>query len=152
MKEDFEFLEEKLFLKEDVISILEEIAEIEQLIFKSKNLLSEKTKNDILHQFFLKLEREGKVDLDLKKQFEFLEELKNYLQNLPVLKMEIAFFPPKKTIEKFSDWLKKEVGKKFILDIYFNQKIVGGAILEYGGKYKNFSLAKEIDKFFERKS
>jgi F0F1-type ATP synthase delta subunit len=154
MAEMLEFLEEKIFEKEDLISILEEISQLEQLVFKSRALLSEKSKkleDENLYQFFLKLEERGEINLDQKKQFDFLEKLKDWLKKLPILKLEIAFLPSEKTIEKISQWLKKEVGKKIILDVYFNPKIVGGAILEYEGKFANFSLAKEIDKIFYEK-
>jgi F0F1-type ATP synthase delta subunit len=150
----FEFLEEKIFEKEDLISILEKISQLEQLVFKSDGFLSEKSErlgDKNLYQFFLNLEEKKEISIDRKKQFDFLEKLKNWLKELPVLKLEIAFLPSEKTIEKISQWLKKEIGKKIILDIYFNPKIVGGAILEYEGKFANFSLAKEIDKIFYEK-
>jgi F0F1-type ATP synthase delta subunit len=154
MEKNFSFLEERIFEKEDLISILKEISQLEQLVFKSQAPLSkksEKTKERILHQFFLKLEERGEIGLDQKEQFDFLEELKKWLKELPILKLEIAFSPSKKLIERISQWLKKEVGKKVILDVYINPKIVGGAILEYGGKFANFSLAKEIEKIFSQK-
>jgi F0F1-type ATP synthase delta subunit len=150
----FEFLEEKIFEKEDLISILEKISQLEQLVFKSDGFLSEKSErlgDKNLYQFFLNLEEKKEISIDRKKQFDFLEKLKNWLKELPVLKLEIAFLPSEKTIEKISQWLKERVGKKIILDIYFNPKIVGGAILEYEGKFANFSLAKEIDKIFYEK-
>jgi F0F1-type ATP synthase delta subunit len=124
------------------------------LVFKSQAKLSEKAEklgDKNLYQFFLKLEEKEKIGSDQKEQFNLLEKLKDWLKKLPVLKLEIAFLPSEKTIEKISYWLKKEVGKKIILDIYFNPKIVGGAILEYEGKFANLSLAKEIEKIFYEK-
>ena len=151
MIESQEVLLKKIFTKEDCISTLEEISQLQQLVFKSQESLSKKSENLVsrnLYQFFLFLETKGKIGLSQKEQFDFLEELKDCLKNLSVLKLEIAFLPSQKTIEKIDHWLKKEVGKEIILDIYFNQMVVGGAILEYGGKYLNLSLVKEIDKIF----
>ncbi len=149
MIESQEVLLEKILTKEDCILTLGEISRLQQIIFKSKGHLSKKSENIVdrnLYQFFLILEEKGKLGFDQKEQFDFLEDLKNFLKNLPVLKLEIAFLPLQKTIEKISRWLRKEVEGKIILDIYFNPSIVGGAILEYKGKYLNLSLAKEIDK------
>lgn len=151
MRENLEFLLKKIFTREDCISILEDLNLLQQIVFKSQASLSKKAENltnKNLYHFFLKLEKEGEIFLEPKNQFEFLERLKDFIKNLPLLKLEVAFLPSQKTIEKISEWIKKEVGKKVILDIYFNPTIVGGAILEYGGKYFDFSLGKEIDKIF----
>lgn len=149
MSDGLEFLTEKIFTKEDCISILEDLNLLQQAVFKLQAPLSKKAEritNKNLYSFFLDLENGGNILSDQKSQFDFLEKIKDYLKNLPVIKIEVAFLISQKAIEKISQWLKKEVGKKIILDIYFNPAIVGGAILEYEGKYRDFSLAKEIDK------
>ena len=138
-----------VFTKEDLISLKQEISAIQKTIFSQKGLLSEKAKNIAkkeLFEFILEAEKRGEIYLNLNEQFEFLENLKRKLDSLPVLKMILAFSPPLTTIEKISQFLEKEVGRKIILDLSCNPEIIGGAILEYEGKYTNLSLAKNLEK------
>lgn len=79
------------------------------------------------------------------------KELEKYLRSLPEIKLEIAFSPENNFLEKISQWLEKELGQKIILDLTVNPKIVGGAIIEYQGNWRDFSLAKEIDKLISQK-
>jgi len=83
-----------------------------------------------------KLEKEGVTS-----------ELEKKLQSLPEMRLEIAFFPKDDFITKISQWLEKEFGQKIILDFIINPKVIGGAIIEYQGHWRDFSLAKEVDKF-----
>ena len=78
----------------------------------------------------------------------FFENLKKYLQNLPQVKIVIAFRPKKEFINKISLWLEKEINQKVILDLAFNPEIVGGALIEYQGRQVDLSLAKEIESLF----
>jgi F0F1-type ATP synthase delta subunit len=141
-----------VFTKEDLISLKQEISEIQKKIFSQSGLLSEKVKNIArkeLLEFILEAESKGEIYFDPKEQFEFLENLKRRLESLPVLKMVLAFSPPVGTIEKISQFLERELGKKIILDLSCNPEIIGGAILEYEGKYINLSLAKNLEKILK---
>jgi len=141
-----------VFTKEDLISLKQEISEIQKRIFSQSGLLSEKVKNIArkeLLEFILEAESKGEIYFDPKEQFEFLENLKRRLESLPVLKMVLAFSPPLGTIEKISQFLERDLGKKIILDLSCNPEIIGGAILEYEGKYINLSLAKNLEKILK---
>lgn len=78
-------------------------------------------------------------------------KLEKKLQSLPEIKLEIAFSPEDDFLNKISQWLEKELGQKIILDITCNPKIVAGAIIEYRGFFRDFSLAKKIDKLISQK-
>ncbi len=96
-----------------------------------------KTKEELI--FFLE-------EIDQKKiKGEEVSELERKLRSLPEINLEIAFSPSEDFIDRMSQWLEKELGQKIILDITVNPKIVGGAIIEYQGKWLNFTLARKID-------
>jgi F0F1-type ATP synthase delta subunit len=140
---------ERIFTKEDIISLKEDISKIQKVIFSKSGTLSEKAKGIVkkeLFEFILEAERQGEIDFNSQEQFEFLENLKIKLDSLPLLKMTLAFSPTQSTIEKISQFLENKLGKKIILDISYNPEILGGAILEYRGKYLNLSLAKNFEK------
>jgi F0F1-type ATP synthase delta subunit len=140
---------ERIFTKEDIISLKEDISKIQKVIFSKSGTLSEKAKGIAkkeLFEFILEAEKKGEIDFSSQEQFEFLENLKIKLDSLPLLKMTLAFSPTQSTIEKISQFLENKLGKKIILDISYNPEILGGAILEYRGKYLNLSLAKNLEK------
>ena len=114
-----------------------------------KNLehLTEKirTREELI--FFLKEIAEKGLDLEAKEA----SELKKKLHALPEIKLEIAFLPKDNFISGISRWLEKEIGQKVILDITVNPKVVAGAIIEYQGNWRDFSLAKKIDQLFGEK-
>lgn len=147
---------ENIFTKEDLLWLFSQISQLQKLVFKKEGLLSIKVVllkekiNQNLYNVILEAEKNGLIFSDPKSQSDFLENLKKELSELPVLKIQIAFSPPQSTTERISRYLEKEVGKKIILDILVNPEIVGGAILEYQGKYLNLSLAKEIEKLFQK--
>jgi len=139
----------KILPKKDFLSFAEEINRRQQSVFKNKSGFQEEDKkpeNGLLSACFKTLEKEGIFLETPEKESAFLEELKKHLLEMPSLKLEIAFEPAEKFLEKISLWLEKELGQKIILDINVNSKIIGGAIIEYQGKYLNLSLEKEIDR------
>jgi len=79
---------------------------------------------------------------------EEVSELEEKLRALPQIKLEIAFSPGEDFLNRLSQWFEKELGQKIILDITCNPKIAGGLIIEYQGKWRDFSLAKRIDQLF----
>ena len=79
---------------------------------------------------------------------EEISKLEKELRALPEMKLDIAFFPTDNFLNRISQWLQKEIGQKVILDITVNPKVVAGAIIEYQGNWRDFSLAKKIDQLF----
>lgn len=141
---------DKIKTKEDLINILNEIATIKQIIFKNKDWphFKEELKNKISIFFEKFVEGLEKIKLD-PRNLSFWEDLERKLKNLDEIRLEIAFQPTDSFVENLSEWLKKELGRKIILDIKYNPKIVAGAIVEFKGKWADFSIAKEIDKLYE---
>lgn len=156
MKGVFEGIIKKIRTKEELIFFLEEIAKIRQIIFKDSGaLLSKKAERKVsgeTKELLERLEKEGVISESRGRQSAFWEELEKELQSLPEIKLEIAFSPDGDSLEKISQWLEKESGRKIILDLAINPKIVGGAIIEYQGNWRDFSLAKDIDKLISQKA
>jgi F0F1-type ATP synthase delta subunit len=67
---------------------------------------------------------------------------------IPKVKLEIAFEPREEFILKIEEWFREKVKKRMILDIIVNPKVIGGARIEFQGKWKDFSLEKEIEKLY----
>jgi len=156
MKEIFKDFTKKIIIREDLIFSLEEISLAQGLIFKDTHIpLSEKVKGKVGEDFrkcLESLEKEKIISKVPEKNQIFFENLKKYLQNLPQIKMEIAFQPKREFLKEISSWVEKESKQKVVLDLIFNPEIIGGAIIEYQGRYFDFSLAKKVDELISKKS
>jgi len=150
MKEVFEELVKKIITKEDFLLFIEEINLLEQVVFKNIEVpLWKRVKGKVREEFrneLQKLEKEGIISASPNQQFSFFDEFKNYLQKIPQVKLEIAFEPSEDFLLRIKKWFKEENHQEVILDITVNPKIVGGAIIEYQGYFRDFSLVKEMDK------
>lgn len=148
MQSYFSKMAKEIYTKEDLLFYLEEIDyTIDLLLKESKKSNFEKLRENIatpLFNLLAELREKEKQYRQPKEQVFFLELLKKFLISLPKVKLELAIDPERETLIKISDWFEKEVGKKFILDLKTNPKILGGAIIEYNGQWRDFSLAKKL--------
>lgn len=148
MEKVFDELIKKIKTKEELIFFLEEVAKARQTIFKDKELLlSKKVEGKVSGEFrelIERLEKEGIISENRRQQSVILEKLEKELQSLPEIKLEIAFSPDDNFLKRISQWFEKELGQKIILDLTINPKIVAGAIIEYRGNWRDFSLAKKL--------
>jgi len=74
----------------------------------------------------------------------FLEELKNQLLNLAVVSLTVALKPDESFLEKLSGWVKVNIGERAVLEIEVDAAILGGALVSYNGKYRDYSLRKAL--------
>lgn len=75
--------------------------------------------------------------------------LKNLIQEIetaPVLTLRLSFDPNTQTVSKIHNWLALNLKKGVLLDIAVDETLMGGAIIEYNGRYKNYSLKKRFEK------
>lgn len=154
MEKIFEEFAKRIKTTEEVAFFLDEISFLQKIIFKERKVpLIERSRGKISQEFWKlieNLEKENLMPKDPEGQFLFFEKFKEYLKNLPKMKIEIAFLASDQFLKRVTDYLEENFGQKIILDLTFNPKIVAGAIIEFSGKYLDFSLAKEIEKIFQK--
>ena len=123
MKEVFEELVKKIITKEDFLLFIEEINLLEQVVFKNIEVpLWKRVKGKVREEFrneLQKLEKEGVIPASPNQQFSFFDELKNYLQKIPQVKLEIAFEPSEDFLLRIKKWFKEEnlqkVQRRFLI-------------------------------------
>lgn len=74
----------------------------------------------------------------------FLEKIRDRISAMPVISLTLAFEPTEQTTQVLSDWFllnKKQV----LLDIKVDPSIIGGAIIAFQGKYKDFSIKPQFE-------
>lgn len=150
MKNNFDKIGKTIITKRDLIYFLDDINKAQELIFNtSEKPLPEKLKGKV-NEELIKLLEEKHLNSN-EQQNEFLNDLSDYIKELPRVKLTLAFHPSENFLKELSNWLKDQTGKQIIIDLIVNEKIAGGAIIEYQGNYLNFSLAKEIKQYVSNK-
>lgn len=81
---------------------------------------------------------------------DFLTQLKARVIALKPIKLSIALDPSEITIEHIHDWVLKNIGNNYILDITADKNIIGGASIIFEGKYIDLSLRKQLDEVFKK--
>ena len=142
-------LKNKIITKKDLVYYIEAISQLRSSVFKNEKMKKSEVNKETLN--ILNLLEKNNIAINSQKAYMFLGELRKYLLSLPEIKMKIAFQPDYDFLIRISQLLEKYIGRKIILNIIFDPGIVGGAIIEYQGRYRNFSLAKEIDKVISQK-
>jgi len=152
-EEMFEKFIERTNTKEQLSVLTDQIEEAMRWIYKGGEVplnerIAGKTSEDF-RQILDGLEKESKFPTGLEAQAAFLKRLKKYLADLPVIKLTTAFAPSEEFLADLGQRLRGEIGQKVILEIIVKEEIVGGAVIEYGGEYRDFSLARKLDEVIE---
>ncbi len=121
----------------------EEIWELEDQILQLENEFRQLKNGD-----------RGNEYKETEEQLSLLQKIEDYLFSLPELRLELAQEPTEETINLIREWFKNNFGVAIVLSIKINSELVAGSIVEYEGKWADFSLAKkmkqiEYDKLFE---
>lgn len=82
---------------------------------------------------------------------EILLNLRQKIKELKSVRITISFSPGKDTISAISNFIRENFGENIILEIEEDETILGGAIIESGGKYIDLSLKKQLNEIFEKK-
>ena len=94
----------------------------------------------------------NKIDsFDYSSLDKLLNNLKEDLKKIKVLKISLAIDPSKEQIEHIFNWVKENLGEGIILDIDKDESILGGAVISFNGQYKDFSLKRALEKIFKNK-
>lgn len=95
------------------------------------------------------LEEQGLEPEGDSAQKQFLEEIISELKKVPLVKITLAFEPDDSFTAKLNETISNQVNQKIFLDILVNHHIVGGVVLEYQGKFKDYSLEPRVDQYLK---
>jgi F0F1-type ATP synthase delta subunit len=105
-----------------------------------------------LELFKQKLEEDGKklfvdgvVSPELiKHQKDYLKKLEAELEKIKIVRLTLAFDPTEEFLDKITDWIQKNVGQGYVLEVNIEPAIIAGARIEFEGKFFDFSLQKSL--------
>lgn len=82
-------------------------------------------------------------------QKQFVEEIIKELKAVPQVRITLAFEPDDSFTAKLNEEISRQIGQKVILDILVNHHIVAGIVVEFLGKYKDYSLESKVDEYLK---
>ena len=130
----------KLRTKEDLEILKGELDLLENALYQT-----DKKYDDVIHNDIRSWVSEIILNESIKTEMPvYIKELKNDLANIPIISASINFEPSTSFLELISDWLKKYVNEKMVVDLLLNSSTLGGIQLSYKGKYIDLSLRKKI--------
>lgn len=83
---------------------------------------------------------------------ELLNNLKEELDNLETIKLNLAFDPTSESIEKIHNWVLTNLGPGIIMELTQNTSVLAGAVIIHKGEYRDYTLRKLVTDDIEKNS
>ena len=136
------------------------------LIAKYNDLLTKlyQTDGDVSYKFDLLLTEEEKSHFDQftsEKKMEYgspekaktaIMEYLKYLRHIDTINIILSYEPPLAHLYNLKSFFGSRLNKDIMIVHTVDESILGGAIIEYRGKYSDYSLKRTVDKVFESKN
>ena len=129
-KMDFSPIIKQLVTVDQANDLLSELENLSKSIYLTGNKFSGNLKKIDIRYYnalFGLLEKNDKKEV-LKK---LIEEIKK----LPIVNVNLSFYPSFQLVEKMSDWLEESIGKKGLIFIKNKQELFTKVEIEYNGSY-----------------
>jgi hypothetical protein len=141
-------LNETILTTEEATDLLEALKSLKAATFRRGGLklssLEGKVGGAVL-ALLKSLAAEALFPQETQRQTIFLTDLKNYLESRKSVRLTISFEPSRDFLKRLHGFLAGSVGPNYLLDIYVKPEIVAGVVIEFEGKYRDYSLAKVLE-------
>jgi F0F1-type ATP synthase delta subunit len=103
------------------------------------------TRGDLILEYL-----KSKNAFEKKEAIKALEALSGVLDQVEELEISVAIVPSESFVTGIHSWVYKNVGNNVVVNMKRNPSLVGGATITYKGKYSDYSLAKNLDQYFDQ--
>jgi len=130
---------DNLKTRDEIEMLREEITLLSQSVYQggaksTENLL----KNDI-RIWVSQIIREEIQSVDIRDYF---AEIEKELDRIRCVSITLAYEPSELSVRRFYDFVQPLMPKKIVLELLYDPQIVGGMVISYGGRYKDYSFRK----------
>ncbi len=132
----------------DVLRAKEEIDLLLDSLYKSDTEAYDTTLKKHVRQWFSELVQ-NQINKNKVDKEKFLKGLGKKLDEMRRVKLTIAYEPTQNMVDGISDWIKERVGEDVVVEFSYNPGVLAGAVVVYKGEYRDFSLRKKLDLYFE---
>ncbi len=135
--------------KSDADIFLSHVEQLSDSIYNNKTTLKEKMKDlfpsEMTETLNQSLKKAGVDTNNIIEIQQFLDELKNSIKKTPVINLTIAFKPKQQSIQRIYDWVSLKLKRAILLNFTIEKQIIGGAIVEFHGKYFEYTIHKALN-------
>lgn len=133
--------------KQEASQIMRELEVLETALYNNN-------KDDFLHELeegvSVKLAETIKTALasdvkcnSLEGKKELINDLKQSVKEAVAMELVVGSEPSQKMVDKVSDWVKKNLNPKCVVDIVVDKSIIAGAKITYQGRYFDGTVNKQ---------
>lgn len=148
---------EHLSTRDDVIKLSEACDILKEALYKTGKSSPLEKINEYIPQTFAEImtasltqETQDPSSVEVST---LLQTIKEAIEHMKAVSVTVAIEPPKNTILRLSEWVKKTYGDQMLMEFTIDPHIIGGAIIIHNGNYLDLSLKKKLHSLFEtRKS
>lgn len=146
---------QNVYTKDDLLFFYKQIDQLVNALFsgtggfaeKAQEVLGNETQKNVTEYLVSqKVDLKNLVEVQAK-----LKEIKKLGDSLPVVSFIVAKEPTRNLTKTICSWFLRRMKRRVLLDFSLEHSLVAGAIVSFGGKYKNYSLEKKINEYFEKK-
>jgi F0F1-type ATP synthase delta subunit len=144
-----------LYTKHDASILLDRLETVEKSLFNVKLPFEQAVKSAFSFaaaEEFLEYVRQSGVPATAPEALrKHLDTVKSEVQNLPTATIIVASTPTTDTLKYISKWFDANIGERVLLDVTVDHTLIGGVVIEYNGKYADYSLKKLLSSRFSKK-
>lgn len=144
----YEVIINNLLTKKDLDDLNHELGLLKSSDYEFGDDGFENVLNNNVRHLISRAIRQDLRDNDISVE-QYVEGLQEKVRIYQIIELTLCFEPTRKTMGKIGEWVFSNVGEKVLVDYKFNPYLLGGAIIVSKGEYRNLSLNKMIDTFFE---
>lgn len=137
-----------LVTKRDVAQFIAQLGRLEQCLFNIHESIEKKAEEIFSHDEFEAIKvlmKSQSVSFDNREQVrQFIQDLVTDLNTVLSISLIVAVEPTEKTLREISAWISRNNSVKVFLDLKIDPNIIGGAVIEYNGSYRDYSLKKRM--------
>ena len=139
---------DELFNRTDQLSALKQ--RLAQVNVTIDNKIYQKL-DESLQKGFEKAVEKGFSPTSAAVLTEGLNEIFTYLKGLTIVKITLAFQADDSFLSSLNQEITGTVGRKTVLDVNVDPGIVGGMVVEYNGRYKDYSQVSKLEAYLSQK-
>ncbi len=139
---------ENIHTKEDLDSLVSEISQLLASLYKTEKTF------DMILESGISATTAGFIERNLKKKdhatlIAGLTDLSKLLQQIRTIHLTFGFEPTHEAISNIHKWLLTNMKNIYVLEINYDPKILGGVVVEYEGRFGDYSLRKRVDLYMK---
>lgn len=141
----------QLHTKLEADHFLVQLSDLSESLFNSKINFKDKLNALFSSDFSVSILngiKEAKIDENNRIEVQnYLEQITESIKKTPVINITVAFRPKQSTTQKIYDWISLRLRKPVLLNFKVEKQIIAGAIIEFKGKYFEYTLHKSLNEY-----